>query len=450
MNLLISDFENEVQLALLSFASEDIDNFYIHHNNAGKIIKILAENKKIDEALSLEAIFYRKLVKIIETEDHYNKSFSIFKDELWNCGKYFSDPKNIFKPSNVIAFAIQSNVILGHSEATILIIKNLKLLYPDLQIYILSFGIKISSDFKKIMDGLNVDILSPAVEFNSYLESFKWGRKTCQDFNIGTVIWVSVPTAVSSLFGYGLAYKQIYWTLKFHAMYIDESIIHIGCSSSGHNKTETIVNGNLWKIFQPPLSLDITKNNEQAINIIKNKYPKGKIFGTLAREEKFNSKEFVGALIDILNKCPESIYIYTGRKNSEILLKEFKKFNLQDRCYYIGWVDTNFYSELIDIFLETFPFGCGITGVQSLFHGRVLISKWDDNTLPRFYFNDLPLAKKFSSSWKCASNIEEYINYAIEAYNNKDKLTNYNIDIINKMNLLDKKKYQNFFNIINS
>ena len=45
MNLLISDFENEVQLALLSFASEDIDNFYIHHNNAGKIIKILAENK---------------------------------------------------------------------------------------------------------------------------------------------------------------------------------------------------------------------------------------------------------------------------------------------------------------------------------------------------------------------------------------------------------------------
>ena len=62
----------------------------------------------------------------------------------------------------------------------------------------------------------------------------------------------------------------------------------------------------------------------------------------------------------------------------------------------------------------------------------------------------MPLAKKFSSNWKCASNIEEYINYAIEAYNNKDKLTNYNIDIINKMNLLDKKKYQNFFNIINS
>ena len=114
MNLLISDFENEVQLALLSFASKDIDNFYIHHNNAGKIIKILAENKKIEEALSLEAIFYKKLVKIIETEDHYNKSFSIFKDELWNCGKYFSDKKNILKPSKIIAFALQSNVILGH------------------------------------------------------------------------------------------------------------------------------------------------------------------------------------------------------------------------------------------------------------------------------------------------------------------------------------------------
>jgi GR25 family glycosyltransferase involved in LPS biosynthesis len=93
MNLLVSDFENQVELALLSFAREDISTFYIHHNNAGKIIKILAENKKIDEALYLEAIFYKKLVKIIETEDHYNKSFSIFKDELWNCGKYFSDQK---------------------------------------------------------------------------------------------------------------------------------------------------------------------------------------------------------------------------------------------------------------------------------------------------------------------------------------------------------------------
>ena len=450
MNLLISDFENEVKLALLSFASEDIDNFYIHHNNAGKIIKILAENKKIDEALYLEAIFYKKLVKIIETEDHYNKSFSIFKDELWNCGKYFSDQKNIFKSSNVIAFAIQSNVILGHSEATILIIKNLKLLYPDLQIYILSFGIKISSDFKKIMDGLNVDILSPPIKFNSYLESFKWGRKTCQDFNIGTVIWVSLPTIVSCIFGYGLAYKQIYWTLKFHSVYIDKSIIHIGCGNVGLNKTETIINGNLWKVFAPPLSLDVIQNNELAINILKNKFSKGKIFGTLAREEKFNSIEFIETLIAILTKCPESVYVYTGRKNSEFLLNNLKKFNLLNRCFYIGWVDTNFYSELIDIFLETFPFGCGITGVQSLFQGNILISKWDNNTLPRYYFNDLLSAKKFNNNWKCASNEEEYINYAIEAYNNKNHSKNHKIGIIKKMKLLDRKKYQNFFNIINS
>jgi hypothetical protein len=70
-------------------------------------------------------------------------------------------------------------------------------------------------------------------------------------------------------------------------------------------------------------------------------------------------------------------------------LNNLKKFNLLNRCFYIGWVDTNFYSELIDIFLETFPFGCGITGAQSLFQGNILISKWDNNTLPRYYFNDL-------------------------------------------------------------
>jgi hypothetical protein len=54
----------------------------------------------------------------------------------------------------------------------------------------------------------------------------------------------------------------------------------------------------------------------------------------------------------ILTKCPESVYVYTGRKNSEFLFNNLKKFNLLNRCFYIGWVDTNFYSELIDIFLE--------------------------------------------------------------------------------------------------
>ena len=79
---LLSYFKNELELARLAFEKKDVKNFYIHHFNSGKIIKILAENKKIDEALSLEAIFYRKLVKIIETEDHYNKSFSIFLDRI--------------------------------------------------------------------------------------------------------------------------------------------------------------------------------------------------------------------------------------------------------------------------------------------------------------------------------------------------------------------------------
>jgi predicted O-linked N-acetylglucosamine transferase (SPINDLY family) len=231
---------------------------------------------------------------------------------------------------------------------------------------------------------------------------------------------------------------------------MDKSITHIGFGNFERDKSKTNMNENLWKVFYPPLGLNVTKNNKQAINIIKNKFPKGKIFGTIAREEKFNSEEFIDTLIEILNKCPESIYIYTGRKNSEILLKKLKKFNLLNRSFYIGWVDSNLYSELIDIFLDTFPAGCGITAVQSLFHGTILISKWGDTTLPKFYFNDLLSAKKFNSNWKCASNKEEYINYAIESYNNKSYSKNQKIDIIKGFKILDSDKFQNFLNIINS
>ena len=35
---------------------------------------------------------------------------------------------------------------------------------------------------------------------------------------------------------------------------------------------------------------------------------------------------------------------------------------MADRCHFAGWVDTRLYASALDLFLETFPLGCGITG----------------------------------------------------------------------------------------
>jgi hypothetical protein len=35
----------------------------------------------------------------------------------------------------------------------------------------------------------------------------------------------------------------------------------------------------------------------------------------------------------------------------------------------VGWVDTPLYAAILDVFLETFPLGCGITGYQAIDEG---------------------------------------------------------------------------------
>ena len=47
----------------------------------------------------------------------------------------------------------------------------------------------------------------------------------------------------------------------------------------------------------------------------------------------------------------------------------------------MGWVDSNLYAEAIDIFLETFPFGCGVTGFQAMGHATPLVSYKANDTL---------------------------------------------------------------------
>jgi predicted O-linked N-acetylglucosamine transferase (SPINDLY family) len=51
------------------------------------------------------------------------------------------------------------------------------------------------------------------------------------------------------------------------------------------------------------------------------------------------------------------------------------------RSHFVGWVDTPLYAAALDVFLETFPLGCGITGYQAMGAGVPLVSYLDSNTV---------------------------------------------------------------------
>ena len=70
-------------------------------------------------------------------------------------------------------------------------------------------------------------------------------------------------------------------------------------------------------------------------------------------------QDFLLALGQILALNPHCAFIYTGREFGRRRIA--RQFGVEQQIKFIGWVDTNLYAEVIDIFLETFPFGCGVT-----------------------------------------------------------------------------------------
>jgi hypothetical protein len=94
----------------------------------------------------------------------------------------------------------------------------------------------------------------------------------------------------------------------------------------------------------------------------------------LARTEKINVPAFLDVVVEILRANPMAGYLWTGRERHGGIQAHFEAAKIADRTHFIGWVNTPLYAQVIDIFLETFPFGCGVTAMQALTVGTPLVS----------------------------------------------------------------------------
>jgi predicted O-linked N-acetylglucosamine transferase (SPINDLY family) len=195
--------------------------------------------------------------------------------------------------------------------------------------------------------------------------------------------------------------------------------------------------GNRWLSFSPPLVAGVSRLDNLEIQRERNRFPHKVICGTFAREEKFNSPEFLQALVTILKRTPSSHFVYTGRQDSHQVRVALSNPGLLDRATYIGWVDTNLMSQVIDVFLETFPFGCGVTGAQALELGTEVISLWGGDTLPTYYFETYEEARSFKKSWRVCASINEYVEAAINSLNSVSNQSTDNQVFQDSLNLSD-------------
>lgn len=444
---LIGFFNHLIDEGIKSFNSNNQEAYEKNLRLTAKIIRDVCINQQVDIALGFEVIWYNQLVKKVEKEEHYYKAFQWHSAAMWSAGKDRSP--GLIKPTDSkhkkIMFLAHNGFYLGHIAVTVQVMKDWKTIFPDVQIFFLALN-GVDKKLKDELKEIEVTLLSVPTSLVSPTKRIEWVRAKNIEMEINTAIWLSTPCWVNYVFGYGVAARQFLWSLKFHPVYLGEAVTHIGMtkSLSGYE----CINGNKWKAYQPPLAVDIRKINISEIDKVKSSLPKGFLFGTLARDEKFNSSEFVQSIIQILQSCPDSYFLYTGKINSPILLSALQEAKLEDRGIYVGWVeDTNIYAKLLDVFLETYPFGCGVTGMQALSHGTKVISMWSDNTLPRFYFENIKDAQLFSPNWVITSDRDRYVKSSILAYQ-ENKVIESITDMKGKITDLDKSKSAQLYKLI--
>ena len=328
-------------------------------------------------ALAVEAAIYNTFVKAVESEEHYERTFSQWREAMVALGRSFSrapGPQGASRRG--LAFVFHTGVLLGHTEVLFRLLgarDGPRSEHAPARIYTL-FGREAA--FERGAAALGVPVESYEGEAGGPHE---WLRSRMAANAERVAVWVSAPPAALFMFGARVAPVQVFWSLKHHPVRAPEIDGYLTYGSWGER--ERTFHGQDWTVCPVPLALDPRPCPAAEVARLRATFPEKLLAGTLAREEKIASRPFLESVAEILRKHPHVGWIWTGRHRHAGVHDYFRARGVGDRVHYVGWVDTPLYAAALDLFLETFPLGCGITGYQAMGAGVPLLSYADANTV---------------------------------------------------------------------
>jgi hypothetical protein len=328
------------------------------------------ENKNFKEFFNLENWGLEKLVKIFDKQNHYNKCLKIFDDIIDNAfkNKIFKSvtPK---KYNNKIAFYIVNLAnILAHVEVFLNFLENIdqdKFSKCHVDIFTITDPEKVNVKIKNLCKVLNINIFffnkkdlyaSYQSIINFYIEnSYK------------NLIFVSTITGMSFL-SKSLPGNVSHYAQKYIINSMNASLKNI----YSYNSSGTVDFFNNKKIFYSKFKVNLDTT------LINCNFENKKIkFYTINREEKIRDGFFLNCVKEILEKFPESTFSWTGKKKIEFIENFFKQHNLEQRVFFLNWIDIDkFGLKHGDIFLDT-------TNLSGL-----IASKSFGSGIPTIFFNN--------------------------------------------------------------
>jgi predicted O-linked N-acetylglucosamine transferase (SPINDLY family) len=181
---------------------------------------------------------------------------------------------------------------------------------------------------------------------------------------VSALVWVSIAVHMAFAFSMRVAPVQVWWALKYHSLEFPEIDGYLTGAGAGSTK---LLGGRLWRCA--PLASDDWYRPQLAPRAaeVRAQYSRHQLlFGCMGRESKLNSEPFLASVARILKACPEAGFLWTGRERSSAIQGALERLGVAERCHFIGWVDTKLYAQVLDVFLDSFPFPCGFTLYETM------------------------------------------------------------------------------------
>jgi glycosyltransferase involved in cell wall biosynthesis len=335
-----------------------------------------------DAALAAEGAIYQAFVKAVENEDHYERVFALWREPMAELGRRFRGEAVAAAPdAKAIAFVFHAGVVLGHTEVLFRLLESRD---PAKPVRIYAIG-ACQPDFVARAQALGVPVEAFPEKprwgggAGTLVERVRWLRARMAADGVRTAVWVSYPGTALFAFAMGLAPVQVMWSLRYHPVRMPEIDGYLTYGSWAEDAR--VFHGQRWTVCPVPLALDPRRPPAGEVAALRARFPEPVLLGTLAREEKIDSRPFLESVAAILKRNPQCGYVWTGHSMHPGVANFFHREGVASRCHFVGWVDTPLYASILDVFLETFPLGCGITGYQAIGAGVPLVSYLDSNTV---------------------------------------------------------------------
>jgi tetratricopeptide (TPR) repeat protein len=171
-----------------------------------------------------------------------------------------------------------------------------------------------------------------------------------------------------------IAPVQIYLSMGFHTTAGKwDGLISLG--GAWYEKKSRLINKNYWLMLPVTTTVRPTRSSDLISGkILRSRLASNAIvLSTIARPEKIDSEEFLDSLAILMRKNPRAVFLWFGRNERSSVRQRMMERNISDRCHFQGWVETNKYSNVIDIHLDAFPYPTGISMRETMAAGVAMV-----------------------------------------------------------------------------